>query len=75
LSLTVDITPSQDGPANAYLSFKFAITMENTRAEGWLNEKLFNAVLAHSVPIYFGASDVGKYINLDRIVWFVFDTK
>ena len=30
---------------------------------GYVSEKLFNGFRGGGIPIYFGASDVGKYIN------------
>jgi hypothetical protein len=33
-----------------------------------VTEKVFNALLAPTIPIYFGASDIGEYVNLDKIV-------
>ena len=33
-----------------------------------MTEKITNAILADTVPIYFGAPDIAEYINMDRIV-------
>ena len=33
--------------------------MENTQELGYVSEKLFAGVLAETVPVYFGAPDVG----------------
>lgn len=46
-----------------YKPFKFVIAFENTVSEGYITEKLTNAFLANSVPIYYGAPDVGDYFN------------
>mmetsp|Transcript_33169 Transcript_33169/g.71666 ORF Transcript_33169/g.71666 Transcript_33169/m.71666 type:complete len:564 (+) Transcript_33169:92-1783(+) len=59
---------------NPYMSFKcmvgykFHITMENTNLDGYVSEKLFNGALAGGIPIYFGASNVGKYTNKKSFV-------
>ncbi|KAL7529486.1 hypothetical protein ACHAXR_002993 [Thalassiosira sp. AJA248-18] len=45
------------------VGYKFHITMENTLIDGYVSEKLFNGALGGGIPIYFGASDVGKYVN------------
>ena len=58
-------------PHTAYLCFsgyKFHITMENTLVDGYVSEKLFNGALDGGIPIYFGASNVGSYINEKSIV-------
>jgi len=45
------------------VGYKFHIVMDNTLVDGYVSEKLFNGALGGGVPIYFGASDVGKYVN------------
>ncbi|KAL7537627.1 hypothetical protein ACHAXR_007973 [Thalassiosira sp. AJA248-18] len=45
------------------VGYKFHITMENTLMDGYVSEKLFNGALGGGIPIYFGASDIGKYVN------------
>ena len=48
--------------------YKFTISMDNTRALGYVSEKIMTSLFADSIPIYFGAPDVGRYINTDRII-------
>lgn len=43
--------------------YRFAIVMENSNFAGYVSEKLLNAFLAESIPIYFGAEDIGMYFN------------
>lgn len=31
--------------------------------------KLFNAYNARTIPIYWGPTDLGEYINLDAVIW------
>ena len=33
-----------------------------------MTEKVYNALLAPTIPIYFGASDIGEYVNIDKLV-------
>jgi alpha(1,3/1,4) fucosyltransferase len=42
--------------------YTFAITYENMELDGWINEKIFDAFLAGTVPIFRGAPDVTDYI-------------
>jgi hypothetical protein len=36
-----------------------------------VTEKVYNALLAPTIPIYFGASDIGEYVNTAKLVWCV----
>ncbi|RLN93811.1 hypothetical protein BBJ28_00001242 [Nothophytophthora sp. Chile5] len=67
-----------------YESYKFVIAFENSRAPGYVTEKLVNAFLAGSVPIYFGNSttvsqlfnpesfiDCGRFANLRECAQYV----
>lgn len=40
--------------------YKFALVMENSIGEGYVTEKIVNAILGGAVPIYWGG---GKYTN------------
>ena len=51
-----------------YQPFRFAIVFENNAVRGYVTEKITNALLADTIPIYWGAPDIAKYVNLDRIV-------
>jgi hypothetical protein len=42
--------------------------MENSQLNGYVSEKVFNGALGGGVPIYFGAPDIGSYINEKSIV-------
>ena len=41
--------------------YKFTIAFENSQAEGYVTEKFFQPLIAGSVPVYWGAPDVGQY--------------
>jgi len=53
---------------NCMVGYKFHIVMDNTLVDGYVSEKLFNGALGGGVPIYFGASDVGKYVNENSFI-------
>lgn len=42
--------------------YKFVLAIENTKTESYVTEKLFYALEAGSVPIYFGAPNVWDFI-------------
>ena len=45
-----------------YSQFRFAITVENALLPGYFTEKMPNALLAQSMPVYAGNHQVGKEI-------------
>ena len=49
-------------------SYKFTIAFENYPAAGYTTEKLIDSLAALSLPIYWGAPDVGKEVNPSRFV-------
>ena len=53
---------------NAMSGYTFAITYENMVLEGWINEKIFDAFLSGTVPIFRGAPDVTDYIPEDCFI-------
>ena len=44
-------------------SYKFVLCKENSTREGYLTEKIFNAFMAGTIPIYIGPPDMDNYIN------------
>jgi hypothetical protein len=48
--------------------FLFSIDMDNASLEGYITEKLFTGLIAGTVPIYFGAPDVARWVNPRRII-------
>ena len=40
--------------------YKFTLAFENSRAAGYVTEKLFQPLIAGSLPIYWGAPDVAR---------------
>jgi hypothetical protein len=48
--------------------YTFALTYENMVLEGWLNEKIFDAFLVGTVPVFLGAPDVTDYIPAECFI-------
>ncbi|TYZ56969.1 hypothetical protein PybrP1_005077 [[Pythium] brassicae (nom. inval.)] len=46
-----------DNAVSSYAQYKFVIAFESAQTPGYVTEKLVNAFLAGSVPVYFGHSD------------------
>lgn len=51
-----------------YRNFKFVIAMENSQEEYYITEKLYNAMRAGIVPVYWGSPNVSKYFNPNRFL-------
>ena len=47
---------------------KFSIAFENSSVDGYVTEKLVDAFLAHTVPVYFGCRSVADDFNLDALI-------
>lgn len=48
--------------------YKFVICFENSFANEYITEKIINAMRANAVPIYRGASNIGKYFNTKSFI-------
>ena len=46
----------------------FSVVVENDFEPNWFTEKIVDAFRAYSVPIYFGASNIGKYFDEAGII-------
>jgi hypothetical protein len=57
-----------DNLINFYKNTKFVITMENTKIEHYITEKLINGFRAGVVPIYWGSSHISKHFNTKRFI-------
>lgn len=57
-----------DGVVQMAMPFKFMIAFENSKIKGYSTEKIFNALYAHSIPIYFGDSMISQYLNAERFI-------
>lgn len=59
-----------------YKQYKFVVAIENSFSVGYWSEKMINAVLAQSIPIYAGLQPtpwVNRYVNPDRFIYCPFD--
>jgi hypothetical protein len=50
------------------MNHKFSIAFENSSSSGYTTEKLVNALVARTIPIYWGNPDVGKEFNENRFI-------
>lgn len=60
---------SVEDKATVYLDSKFAFCYENTKnLDNYITEKIFDAMMAGCVPIYWGADNVCDYIPKDCFI-------
>lgn len=57
-----------DSKFETLAGYTFALTYENQVLDGWINEKLFDAMLAGTVPIYLGAPDITDWVPPETFV-------
>jgi hypothetical protein len=53
---------------NFVSQFKFIISMENSRNDTYITEKITHGLIANTVPVYWGSTRVYDYFNNDRIL-------
>ena len=46
--------------------FKFIVSMENSREDTYITEKICHGFLANTIPVYWGSPRVTDYFNKDR---------
>lgn len=58
-----------DRAVQKFKPYKFVICCENTVLPGYITEKIINAMLAGSIPIYYGASDAVRIFNPKSFIY------
>ena len=48
--------------------YKFSIAFENSFKRGYTTEKIYQALQAHTIPIYWGNPDIGQEFNEKRFI-------
>jgi len=73
-NLNVDAFGRGINPINSKLEglqdYHFSIAMENGTMENYFTEKILDCMLAGTIPIYHGCTNIGDYFNLDGIITF-----
>ena len=49
---------------------KYHIVVENEQRDNWITEKLIDCLASKTIPIYWGASNIGDYFNTDGMIIF-----
>lgn len=54
--------------AETLTDYRYSIVLENEINDAWFTEKVVNCFGAMTVPIYWGARNIGKHFNTDGII-------
>jgi hypothetical protein len=53
---------------NLFVNVGFHIAIENVRKNNWFTEKLIDCFVTKTLPIYWGAPNIGEYFNINGIL-------
>jgi hypothetical protein len=65
-----DIKPVLECKRPLLYPYQYSIVMENGRRNNWITEKLLDCLLSRTIPIYWGAPNVGEYFDQRGILTF-----
>lgn len=68
--LTYRSPPQVPSKAPFFENAKFSIVVENEMYPNWITEKLIDCFVTKTVPLYWGASNVGDFFNEDGVFKF-----
>lgn len=54
--------------AEGLAPYRYSVIIENVREPGYFTEKLIDCLLCEAVPIYWGAPDIGSFLDADGMI-------
>jgi hypothetical protein len=57
-----------DDKINLLKRYKFNLCFENVRYPGYITEKIFDAMIANTIPVYFGAPDIADFVPYEAFI-------
>lgn len=57
-----------ESKADGLAPYRFSVVIENVRERNYFSEKLVDAVLCNTVPIYWGCPNIGDFIDTSGII-------
>ena len=63
-----DGSPPWNSKSKIIDSYRFQIVIENDKYETYFTEKLTDCFATGTIPVYWGAPDIGKYFNTDGMI-------
>jgi len=58
------------GNVELFHKYRFALVMENRNKNGYITEKILNAFMAGSIPIYYGTAEVFNVFNRKSFIYY-----
>ena len=55
---------------DALIDYRYSVTIENTKQENYITEKLIDSLVVGTIPIYWGCPNLAKFFNMDGIITF-----
>jgi hypothetical protein len=55
------------------LPYRYSIAVENSTSENYWTEKIVDCFLTWTVPVYFGATNIGDYFPEESFIWLPLD--
>ena len=49
-------------------NYKFSLVLENSEQNGYISEKIFEAMFSYAVPIYYGAPNIENYVPIECFI-------
>jgi hypothetical protein len=59
---------SVDNKVNLLKQYRFNLCVENVRYPGYVTEKIFDAMIANTIPVYFGAPDIADFVPHETFI-------
>mmetsp|Transcript_17146 Transcript_17146/g.17377 ORF Transcript_17146/g.17377 Transcript_17146/m.17377 type:complete len:316 (-) Transcript_17146:485-1432(-) len=69
-TLRFDRDKGSNNNALMYRNYRFALVMESTISERYISEKILNAFLSGTVPIWYGAPEIFDIFNRQAFVYY-----
>lgn len=57
-----------EAKADGLAAFRYSVVIENVREPNYFSEKLVDALLCRTVPIYWGCPNLDRFMNTDGII-------
>mgnify|MGYP002152411979 FL=1 len=64
---------SLDDKWSGLAPYRYSIAIENTSSPHYWTEKIADCFLSYTVPVYFGATNIGDYFPEDSFIWLPLD--
>ncbi len=59
---------SVDDKISLLKRYRFNLCFENVRYPGYVTEKIFDAMIANTIPVYFGAPDIADFVPHEAFI-------